>query len=193
VDFTHSDPFYESVENHKLIGVANVFMEALFHDVPLDYQVPIISQHGEVTGRLHIILQRIDGDLDRQNCYPLTTDDDSGSYVTCQLSIKDATGLPPSLANFVFCQYAFWGDIQPIVAAPDMAGSSTGKDSVTFAFNHTRQFKVRLSEEFIEHLVEGGALSIEIWGHRATGFTHGQNTWQVESLEAKSHSLGEFP
>ena len=42
------DPFYESQENHNLIGVANVFLEALFYDVKLDYQVPIISQQGEV-------------------------------------------------------------------------------------------------------------------------------------------------
>lgn len=43
------DPFYESQENHNLIGVANIFLECLFHDVTLDYHVPIISQQGEVT------------------------------------------------------------------------------------------------------------------------------------------------
>ncbi len=42
------DPFYESQENHNLIGVANIFLEALFYDVKLDYHVPIISQQGEV-------------------------------------------------------------------------------------------------------------------------------------------------
>ena len=31
-----------------MIGVANVFLKALFYDVKLDYQVPIISQQGEV-------------------------------------------------------------------------------------------------------------------------------------------------
>ena len=43
------DPFYESQENHNLIGVANIFLECLFHDVKLDYHVPIISQQGEVS------------------------------------------------------------------------------------------------------------------------------------------------
>ena len=43
------DPFYESQENHNLIGVANIFLEALFYDVKLDYHVPIISQQGEVS------------------------------------------------------------------------------------------------------------------------------------------------
>lgn len=46
---TVGDPFYESQENHNLIGVANIFLECLFHDVKLDYHVPIISQQGEVS------------------------------------------------------------------------------------------------------------------------------------------------
>lgn len=44
----HCDPFYEAQENHNLIGVANIFLECLFHDVKLQYAVPIISQQGEV-------------------------------------------------------------------------------------------------------------------------------------------------
>jgi kinesin family protein 13 len=38
-----NDPFYESQENHQLIGVANIFLEILFHNVMLEYHVPIIS------------------------------------------------------------------------------------------------------------------------------------------------------
>jgi len=45
------DPFYESQEDHSLIGVANIFLEALFYDVRLEYHVPIISQQGEVCQR----------------------------------------------------------------------------------------------------------------------------------------------
>lgn len=45
------DPFYEAQENHNLIGVANIFLECLFHDVKLQYAVPIISQQGEVRGQ----------------------------------------------------------------------------------------------------------------------------------------------
>ena len=51
---TYPDPFYESSENHNLIGVANVFLSSLFHDVCLDYHTPIISQQGEVAGRLQV-------------------------------------------------------------------------------------------------------------------------------------------
>lgn len=47
----HCDPFYEAQENHNLIGVANIFLECLFHDVRLQYAVPIISQQGEVRSK----------------------------------------------------------------------------------------------------------------------------------------------
>ncbi|KAF7245177.1 Kinesin-like protein KIF13A [Varanus komodoensis] len=55
------DPFYEAQENHNLIGVANVFLECLFCDVKLQYAVPIISQQGEVAGRLHVEVMRVTG------------------------------------------------------------------------------------------------------------------------------------
>lgn len=49
-----SDPFYELQESHSLIGVANIYMDVLFHDVRLNYFVPIISQQGEVAGKLQV-------------------------------------------------------------------------------------------------------------------------------------------
>ena len=45
----YPDPFSENTENHSLIGVANVFLSVLSHDVNLDYHTPIISQQGTVT------------------------------------------------------------------------------------------------------------------------------------------------
>lgn len=36
-------------ESHDLIGVANVFLDALFYDVKLNYYVAIINQQGEVS------------------------------------------------------------------------------------------------------------------------------------------------
>lgn len=51
------DPFYESQENHNLIGVANIFLEVLSEDVTLDYHTPIISQQGDVAGRLQVAFQ----------------------------------------------------------------------------------------------------------------------------------------
>jgi len=48
VPASKDDPFFESQSDHSLIGVANIFLEALFYDVQLEYHVPIISQQGEV-------------------------------------------------------------------------------------------------------------------------------------------------
>lgn len=48
------DPFYETQETHNLIGVGSIFLEVLFSDVILDYSTPVISQQGEVAGRLQV-------------------------------------------------------------------------------------------------------------------------------------------
>ncbi|XP_011385157.1 kinesin-like protein KIF13A [Pteropus vampyrus] len=38
--------------------------------------------------------------------------------LTCRVKIKEATGLPLNLSNFVFCQYTFWDHCESTVAAP---------------------------------------------------------------------------
>ncbi|XP_064651713.1 kinesin-like protein KIF13A isoform X3 [Lineus longissimus] len=197
------DPFYESQENHNLIGVANVFLECLFYDVKLDYQVPIISQQGEVSGRLHIEVCRVAGSMpDRQGDTNSESGDSNRSYdyyedegvsvgnqMVCRISIKEAKGLPPMLSNFVFCQYNFWDHRDAVVVAPvvDPNVAQLKKNSMTFKFDHRKEFKVYVTEEFVEHCAEG-ALSIEVWGHRSTGFDFNQG-WEMENVQAKSRSL----
>lgn len=199
-----NDPFYETQENHNLIGVANVFLECLFHDVTLDYHTPIISQQGEVAGRLQVELRRVAGTFPQDHmCESVsessgdsgTSEDDipSNSQVTVRVTIKQASGLPLSLSNFVFCQYTFWnhGDtiVVPPVVNPDQINSLTHRDSITFRFDHTRDFVIPINEEFLEHCAEG-ALSIEVWGHRSTGFTRTKPGWEVEQQQlAKARSL----
>ena len=52
------------------------------------------------------------------------------------MCIKQATGLPPSLSHFVFCQYQFWNQHESEVVAPvvnnDYPVQPTSKDSMTF-------------------------------------------------------------
>ena len=43
-------------------------MSCLFHDVILDYHVPIISQQGEVAGRLQVRIERVSGSFPDSNC-----------------------------------------------------------------------------------------------------------------------------
>ncbi|XP_035209523.1 kinesin-like protein KIF13A isoform X3 [Stegodyphus dumicola] len=203
------DPFYESQENHNLIGVANVFLDFLFHDVTLDYQVPIISQQGEVAGRLHVEICRIEGsfldnlensesDLDRSSDIKDSSHDmnesNASRQIKIQLSIKSATGLPPSLSNFVFCQYVFWGHpdavVVPPIVNPEYPASRKGKDCMTFKFEHVQEFVVYVTEEFVEHCSEG-ALSIEVWGHRSAGFSSTKPGWDVDVQLMRSRSLAD--
>ncbi|XP_039311277.1 kinesin-like protein KIF13A isoform X4 [Solenopsis invicta] len=205
------DPFYESQENHNLIGVANIFLEVLFHDVRLDYHTPIISQQGEVAGRLQVEISRISGQFPQDRiCEAASessadstsseTDDYSGgsSHITCRITIKQATGLPLSLSHFVFCQYMFWNHPEPIVVPPvvnaELPNSNciTGqRDSLAFKFDHTKDFTIPITEEFMEHAAEG-ALSIEVWGHRSAGFSRSKPGWEVEQQQlAKARSLAD--
>ncbi|XP_069880606.1 kinesin-like protein KIF13A isoform X4 [Dipodomys merriami] len=201
------DPFYEAQENHNLIGVANVFLECLFCDVKLQYAVPIISQQGEVAGRLHVEVMRVTGavpervveDDSSENSSEsgsLEVVDSNGEIIhrvkklTCRVKIKEATGLPLSLSNFVFCQYTFWDQCESTVAAPVVdpeVPSLQSKDAqYAVTFSHCKDYVVNVTEEFLEFISEG-ALAIEVWGHRCAG--NGSSIWEVDSLHAKTRTL----
>nr|XP_020654244.1 kinesin-like protein KIF13A isoform X3 [Pogona vitticeps] len=202
------DPFFEAQENHNLIGVANVFLECLFCDVKLQYAVPIISQQGEVAGRLHVEVMRVtgvvseravDGDDSSENSSEsgsLEIMDNNGEIIhrpkklTCRVKIKEATGLPLNLSNFVFCQYTFWDQFESTVAAPivdpDVSLPLSKDAQFTVTFSHCRDYVVNVTEEFLEFIADG-ALAIEVWGHKCAG--NGSSTWEVDSLHAKTRTL----
>ncbi|XP_051026869.1 kinesin-like protein KIF13A isoform X2 [Acomys russatus] len=201
------DPFYEAQENHNLIGVANVFLECLFCDVKLQYAVPIISQQGEVAGRLHVEVMRVTGTVPERvseddssenssESGSLEVVDSSGEVIhrvkklTCRVIIKEATGLPLSLSNFVFCQYTFWDQCESTVAAPvvdpDVPSPQSKDAQYTVTFSHCKDYVVTVSEEFLE-FISDGALAIEVWGHRCAG--NGSSIWEVDSLHAKTRTL----
>ncbi|XP_015846700.1 kinesin-like protein KIF13A isoform X3 [Peromyscus maniculatus bairdii] len=201
------DPFYEAQENHNLIGVANVFLECLFCDVKLQYAVPIISQQGEVAGRLHVEVMRVTGTIPERvseddssenssESGSLEVVDSSGEVIhrvkklTCRVIIKEATGLPLSLSNFVFCQYTFWDQCESTVAAPvvdpDVPSPQSKDAQYTVTFSHCKDYVVTVTEEFLE-FISDGALAIEVWGHRCAG--NGSSIWEVDSLHAKTRTL----
>ncbi len=48
---------------------------------------------------------------------------------------------------------------------------------------------MHVTEEFMEHCTEG-ALSMEVWGHRSTGFGTGPaGGWEIDQVQAKSRSI----
>uniref|UniRef100_A0A669CTC5 Kinesin family member 13A n=1 Tax=Oreochromis niloticus TaxID=8128 RepID=A0A669CTC5_ORENI len=196
----HCDPFYEAQENHNLIGVANIFLECLFHDVKLQYAVPIISQQGEVAGRLHVELMRVSGAVPERlcsgddssenssenSCYEVM--DTNGEIV--HMAKRDATGLPLNLSNFVFCQYTFWEHGEPTVAppmvSPDRPSPRSPDAQFTVQFDHCKDYVVHVTDEFLE-FISDGALAIEVWGHRCAG--NGRSLWELDALEAKTQTL----
>ena len=94
----YPDPFYESTENHHLIGVANIFLSALFHDVVLDYHVPIISQQGEVAGRLQVQIERVSGEFPESGMNLNTSNQNSSNMDT---SAEDCGFAEENTSNMV--------------------------------------------------------------------------------------------
>ncbi|KAL0969333.1 hypothetical protein UPYG_G00225690 [Umbra pygmaea] len=172
--FKRADPFFDEQENHSLIGVANVFLSCLFYDVKLQYAVPIINQKGEVVGRLHVEVVRVAGGFEDSMAGGEDNDDSPDGEVqerklVCMIKILQATGLPQYLSNFVFCQYSFWDQAEPIIVAPEVDPSSSSPSSkdphCMVVFDSCKEIAVAVTEEFIEYLTEG-AVAIEVFGHR---------------------------
>ncbi|KJH45689.1 kinesin motor domain protein [Dictyocaulus viviparus] len=190
------DPFFESQEHHNLIGVANVFLEVLFHDMELDYQGRIIVEVARelIAGVFKLRIPNSDADeaqspkgehngsLERQESF-------IGRTITCRVRIKKASSLPESLSHFVFCQYSFFNYSEMLVVAPVFDPSETPESwdqKNTFVFDHQKDFKVVVNEEFLEY-VQDDALSIEVWGHRNGGVLE-KDAYKLDA-EEKNKSL----
>lgn len=209
------DLFFE-VECHTLIGVANVFLECLLHDVNHEYAAPIISQQGEVCGRLKVEVSRIsekaqkkksreaEGDAgetssDEEDDLLVIHDDNGdddddelvkGSQMHVEVKVVEAYDLPPALCNYVFCQYKFWNDDNTIVVPPINASiSQPGPKTNTMIFEHKQLFDMEVTDEFVEYASEG-SLAIEVWGNRMKGFDSQSKVmlnWNVEPQQKGLH------
>ncbi|XP_046878095.1 LOW QUALITY PROTEIN: kinesin-like protein KIF13B [Hypomesus transpacificus] len=193
--FRRADPFFDEQENHSLIGVANVFLACLFHDVKLQYAVPIINQKGEVAGRLHVEVWRGSEGLEENTAQDVTDGDTQERKLKCVVKILQATGLPRHLSNFVFCQYHFWGQEESQFIAPEMEplppSPSSGQDPhCSVIFDSTMELEVAVSEDFVEFVSEG-ALAIEVFGHKQANHRRNLALWDLGVIQAKTRSLRE--
>ncbi|XP_059211755.1 kinesin-like protein KIF13B isoform X2 [Centropristis striata] len=198
--FKRADPFFDEQENHSLIGVANVFLACLFHDVKLQYAVPIINQKGEVAGRLHVEVWRGTEGCEEEapgqsGIQQSSTDgEQQDRKLDCVVNILHANGLPRHLSNFVFCQYHFWGQEESVFIAPEMetsSSSSTSKDpQCTVVFDSAKEFSVPVSEDFVEFLAEG-AVAIEVYGHKQANHRRNLALWDLGVIQAKTRTLRE--
>ncbi|XP_027896616.1 kinesin-like protein KIF13B isoform X2 [Xiphophorus couchianus] len=188
--FKRTDPFFDEQENHSLIGVANVFLACLFHDVKLQYAVPIINQKGEVAGRLHVEVRRgTESSEDTEQNGELQE-----RKLDCVVKILQATGLPRHLSNFVFCHYHFWGLEEPVFTAPEVGSSgslSASKDpQCTVVFDSTKELSVPASEDLLEFLADG-VVAIEVYGHKQVNHRRNLALWDLGVIQAKTRSLRE--
>uniref|UniRef100_A0A3B4YBZ2 Kinesin family member 13B n=1 Tax=Seriola lalandi dorsalis TaxID=1841481 RepID=A0A3B4YBZ2_SERLL len=176
--FKRADPFFDEQENHSLIGVANVFLACLFYDVKLQYAVPIINQKGEV-GAWRL-------------CYEFLHIDRRPENKRFCLISECATGLPRHLSNFVFCQYHFWGQEEPVFIPPEVVPSSSSSASrdpqCTVVFDS--ELSVPVSDDFVEYLAEG-AVAIEVYGHKQANHRRNLALWDLGVIQAKTRSLRE--
>ncbi|XP_070684038.1 kinesin-like protein KIF13B isoform X3 [Pempheris klunzingeri] len=195
--FRRADPFFDEQENHSLIGVANVFLSCLFYDVKLQYAVPIINQKGEVAGRLHVEVVRVGGGLEDNMAGGDESDNNQDTEIedrklVCMIKILQATGLPQYLSNFVFCQYAFWDQPEPIIVAPEVDPSSSSPSTkdphCMVVFDSCKELAVSVSEDFIEYLTEG-AVAIEVYGHRQADAGRNPALWDLSIIQAKTRTL----
>uniref|UniRef100_A0A8C3AFS7 Kinesin family member 13B n=1 Tax=Cyclopterus lumpus TaxID=8103 RepID=A0A8C3AFS7_CYCLU len=195
--FRRADPFFDEQENHSLIGVANVFLSCLFYDVKLQYAIPIINQKGEVAGRLHVEVVRVGGGLEDNMAGGDEPDNNQDTEMqdrklVCMIKILQATGLPQYLSNFVFCQYSFWDQPEPIIVAPEVdpaSSSPSAKDPhCMVVFDSCKEVAVSVTEDFIEYLTEG-AVAIEVFGHRQADAGRNPALWDLSIIQAKTRSL----
>ncbi|XP_056269627.1 kinesin-like protein KIF13B isoform X3 [Pseudoliparis swirei] len=192
-----ADPFFDEQENHSLIGVANVFLSCLFYDVKMQYAIPIINQKGEVAGRLHVEVVRVGGGLEDSMAGGDEADNNQDTEMqdrklVCMIKILQATGLPQYLSNFVFCQYSFWDQPEPIIVAPEVdpaSSSPSAKDPhCMVVFDSCKEVAVSVTEDFIEYLTEG-AVAIEVFGHRQADAGRNHALWDLSIIQAKTRTL----
>ncbi|XP_026778411.3 kinesin-like protein KIF13B [Pangasianodon hypophthalmus] len=191
--FKRADPFFDEQENHSLIGVANVFLSCLFYDVKLQYAIPIINQKGEVSGRLHVEVERVCGTLETEAGQKET--DTHERKLVCRIKVSQATGLPQNLSNFVFCQYHFWGQEEPVFIAPEVNLSTQSTPNskephCNVLFNSCKDLEMTVTEDLMDFLAEG-AVAIEVYGHKVANPRRNLALWDLGVIQDKTRSLRE--
>lgn len=91
-----------------------------------------------------------------------------------QVMIVEASGLPREYSHYVFCQYQFWGEGEPMIIPPLVQPGPEKLPDRVQRFEHHHVFNVDVTEELLE-FIDNGTLSVEVWGHRRSGFMEMQN------------------
>ena len=94
-----------------------------------------------------------------------------GTNLSVKVSVLEASGLPAAYSHNLFCQYKFWGQEDALIIPPLItAGAQDVPAPVgVHQFQHRQVFTVEVTEDFLDY-VQDGALAVEVWGHRRSGF-----------------------
>uniref|UniRef100_A0A1I8AYI4 Kinesin motor domain-containing protein n=1 Tax=Meloidogyne hapla TaxID=6305 RepID=A0A1I8AYI4_MELHA len=185
-------------EKQSLVGVANVYLGALLHNLssPLQTQVLIINQQGEISGKLHVQIHRtaLLNTSDSMDFYDKDEAEDNfsedlnkgpeqllGQTIVAKVEILKATNLPSKQSHFVFCQYSFFD--QPQVIIPSIIEENERNVNC----NSSDEFELIFTQTFLDYLQED-ALSIEIWGHK----TPLEDEEEIEEKQQKENYLNNF-
>uniref|UniRef100_A0A915MBF7 Kinesin-like protein n=1 Tax=Meloidogyne javanica TaxID=6303 RepID=A0A915MBF7_MELJA len=171
------------LQKQSLVGVANVYLGALLHNLtsPLQTQVLIINQQGEISGKLSVqihktvllstsessesmefsdkeeaedvILEELNHETERQLL---------GQSIVAKVEILKATNLPVNQSHLVFCQYSFFDQPQLIIPSITNVDDTQNSSDTT---NSSDEFELVCTQTFLDYIQED-ALSIEVWGHK---------------------------
>ena len=158
---------------YNLIGVANLFLDLLYHDtiIEFDYNLPIINQQGEIAGRLRVKLLRLNSFFSNTNETDSSSSgrgevvevDSKRNTIKFRLTILEAYDLPFHLNQLVFCKYRFWGAEKEIRVKQLIEKNNSSRSILKF--NHEKEFEIETNEDFFDYCLDS-ALSIEILSHR---------------------------
>ena len=166
-------------DRYELIGVANIFLEVLYHDVKLTYAAPIISQHGKIVGKLHFDIEKISGNFPKDRDADAYSEDneadesseaDASKAIQYRMRVHEASCISRVYSTDVYCSYSSWDGAETVTIKSVYTGlslESVNKDQVTSSiiFNHSKEFIADVSEDFMDHCLNG-AISIEVYGLR---------------------------
>lgn len=117
--------------------------------VMFEYFVPVISQQGEIVGKLKVRLQRLPNETETDSSELHSLNSESSSHLRFRLSIIEARELTlGNMSNLLYCKYQFWS--QPEATMIQSLDNSTNEKSVV-RFNYEHEFNVELTEDFLEY------------------------------------------
>lgn len=101
-----------------------------------------------------------------------------GTHVSVRVSVLEASGLPTAYSHNLFCQYKFWRQEEALIIPPlipSMGSEAISSPAGVHKFEHHQTFSVEVTEDFLEYIGDG-ALPVEVWGHRRSGFDSSPDT-----------------